>query len=73
MREQRADDDLGALVERLLRGLLSAGGGAAIVFHQKLDVGAVELGERHLGGVLHRLRDDAGIAAGRQRQDQRRP
>ena len=70
MREQRPDDDLGALGERLLRRLLRAAGGAAVVLHQKLDVGAVEFGQRHLGGVLHRLRHGAGVAAGRQRQDQ---
>ena len=35
---------------------------AAVVLHQQLDVGVLEFGERHLGGVLHRLRRDAGIA-----------
>ena len=70
MREQRPDDDLGALGERLLRRLLRAAGVAAVVLHQKLDVRAVEFGQRHLGGVLHRLRHGAGVAAGRQRQDQ---
>ena len=32
--------------------------------------GILEFRQRHLGGVLHRLRGDAGIAGGRQRQDQ---
>ena len=71
LREQRPDDDLGAFAQRLLRRLRRAAGRAGVVLHQKLDVGAVELGERHLGGVLHRQRGDAGVAAGRQRQDQR--
>ena len=71
MREQRPEDDFGALGERLLRRLLRAAGGAAVVLHQKLDVGIVEFGERHLGGVAHRLRRRAGIALRRQRQDQR--
>ena len=38
MREQRPDDDLGAFRERLLRRLLRAARGAAVVLHQKLDV-----------------------------------
>ena len=70
LREQRPEDDLGAFVERLLGALPRRLGGAAVVLHQELDVGGIELGERHLGGVAHRLPGDAGIAAGRQRQDQ---
>ena len=73
MREQRPEDDFGALVERLLRRLLGAAGAAAVVLHQQLDVGDVEFGERKLGSVAHRLRGHAGIAALRQRQDQSRP
>ena len=43
-------------LERLLRRLLRAARRAAVVLHQKLDVGIVEFGERHLGGVAHRQR-----------------
>ena len=32
--------------------------------------GILEFRQRHFGGVLHRLRGNAGIAGGRQRQDQ---
>ena len=71
LREQRPDDDLGALGERLLRGGLRALRIAAVVLHQQLDVRVLEFGQRHLGRVLHRLRGDAGIAGRRQRQDQR--
>ena len=63
-------DHLGAFVERLLRRLLGAARGAAVILDQELDVGAVEFDQRHLGGVLHGLRGDAGVAASRQRQDQ---
>ena len=57
-------------LERLLGALLRALRAAAIVLDQELDVGILEFRQRHLGGVLHRLRGDAGIAGGRQRQDQ---
>ena len=70
LREQRTDDDLGAFVDRLLRGELRALRRAGVVLHQQLDVRFLEFGERHFGGVLHRLRGDAGIARRRQRQDQ---
>jgi hypothetical protein len=70
LRKQRPEDDLSALVERLLGGQPRRLGGAAIVHHQKLDVGSVELGDRHLGGVAHRLPGEAGIATGRQRQNE---
>ncbi len=69
-REQRAQNDLRAFVERLLGALLRALRAAAVILDQKLDVGILEFRQRHLGGVLHRLRGDAGIAGGRQRQDQ---
>ncbi len=69
-REQRADDDFGAFVDRLLRAGLRALRRAAVVLHQQLDVRILEFGERHIGGVFHRLRGDAGIALRRQRQDQ---
>jgi hypothetical protein len=49
--------------------LLRAGRGAAVVLDHELDVGAAELGERHLCGIAHRLAGDAGIAARRERQD----
>ena len=70
MREQRAEDDLGAFLEQLLRRLLRAGRAAAVVLHQKLDVGIVELAERELGRVAHRLRGHAGISGCAERQDQ---
>ena len=70
MREQRTDDDLRALFERLAGGDLRAACGTAVVLHQKLDVRAAELRERHLGGVLHRERNRCRIALSRQRQDQ---
>ena len=68
--EQRPQDDLRAFGERLLRALLGALRAAAVILDQKLDVGILEFRQRHLGGVLHRLRGDAGIARGRERQDQ---
>jgi hypothetical protein len=43
---------------------------AAVILDQKLDVRILEFRQRHLGRVLHRLRGDAGIAGGRERQDQ---
>jgi hypothetical protein len=43
---------------------------AAVILDQKLDVRILKFRQRHLGGILHRLRGDAGIARGRQRQDQ---
>jgi len=69
--EQRPEDDLGAFRERLLGGGLCALRGAAIVLHQELDVGIAEFGERHLGGIAHRLRRKACIAGTRERQDER--
>jgi hypothetical protein len=45
-------------------------GGAAVVFHQELKVGRIELGDRHFGGIAHRLTGDAGIAGRRQRQNE---
>ena len=44
---------------------------AGVVLDQKLDIRIGEFGERHLGGVAHRLRREPGIARRRQRQDQR--
>ena len=71
LREQRAEDDLGAFVDRLLPPPARAVRIAAIVLDQQLDVRIVEFGEREFGGVLHRLRREPGIAGRRQRQDQR--
>ena len=69
-REQRAQNDFRALAERLLGDLLRALRAAAVILDQKLDVRILEFRQRHLGRVLHRLRGDAGIAGGRERQDQ---
>ena len=69
-RKQRTQNDLRAFVERLLGDLLRALRAAAVILDQKLDVRVLEFRQRHLGGVLHRLRGDAGIAGGRKRQDQ---
>ncbi len=70
LRKQRPENDLGALVERLLGGELRRLGGAAVVLHQELDIGSVEFGDRHFRGIAHRLAGDAGIAGRRQRQNQ---
>ena len=70
LREQRPEDDLGTFVERLLGAEPRRLGGAAVVLDQELDVGGIELGERHFGGIAHRLPGEAGIAARRQRQDE---
>ena len=43
---------------------------AVVVLDQELDIGILEFRQRHLGGILHRLGGDAGIAGSRQRQDQ---
>ena len=70
LRKQRTDDQLGAFVERLLSRELRALRRTGVILHEQLDVGIFEFVERHFGGVLHRLRGDAGIALRRQRQDQ---
>ena len=70
MGKQRPEDHLHAVGERILRRLLGTLGGAGVVLYQQLDVGVTELGERHFGGVFHRLRRQPGVAASRQRQDQ---
>ncbi len=72
LRKQRPQNDLGALVERLLRAEPRRLGGAAVVLHQELDVGGIEFGERHFRGIAHRLAGNAGIAGRRQRQDESR-
>ena len=69
-REQRAQNDFRALADRLLGDLLGALRAAAVILDQKLDVRILEFRQRHLGRVLHRLRGDAGVAGGRERQDQ---
>ena len=69
-REQRAQDDLGAFVERLLRRLLRTRRAAAVVLHQQLEIRVVEFRERHLGGVAHGLRRHRRVAACGQRQDE---
>ena len=51
LRKQRPKDDLGAFVERLLGAQPRRLGGAAVVLHQERDVGGIELGDRHFGGV----------------------
>jgi hypothetical protein len=50
--------------------LLRALRAAAVILDQKLDIRILEFRQRHLGRVLHRLRGDAGIAGGREWQDQ---
>ena len=70
LRKQRPENDLGALVERLLGAELRRLGGAAVVFHQELDVRIIEFGDRHFRGIAHRLAGKAGIAGRRQRQDE---
>ena len=69
LREQRAEDDLSALVHRRLRAGLRALRRTAVVLHQQLDVGILEIGQRQLGGILQR-RADAGATLSRHRQDQ---
>ena len=46
---------------------------AAVVLDQDLDAGGLEFAEREVGGVPEVLRDLAGIAGRRQRQEQRDP
>ena len=48
---QRPEEDLGALIKRLLGALLCALCRAGVVLHQKLDVRFWEFGERQLGRV----------------------
>ena len=71
LREQRPKDDLGTLVQSLLGALPRRLGGAAVIFHQELNIGRIELGDRHFGRVAHRLTGNAGIAARGQRQNER--
>jgi hypothetical protein len=71
--EQGAENKLGALVDRLLRGRLRPRCGAATILEQKLDIWILELSQRQFGGVLHGLRRQPDIAGGRQRQDQSDP
>ena len=52
--KQRSDDDL-RLLAAPVRGELRTAR-SAVVLHQQLNVGIVELGDRHLGRVTHRLR-----------------
>ena len=69
--KQRPEDHLGAFIDRLLRRGLRGLRRAGVVFDQELDIRVLEFVERHFGGILHRLRGDAGVAGRRQRQDQR--
>ena len=69
--EERPDDELGALRDRLLGGLARPLGGAAVVLHQDRDVGVLELADRKVGGVTQRGRGDGALALPGQRQDQR--
>src|SRR5262249_56503584 len=73
MCEDRSENDLATLIERLLRSLLGAGRAAAVVLEQKLQIRNVELGERHFGGVAHRGTGGAGVTGGGQRQDRPAP
>jgi len=65
LRKQRTENDFRAFVERLLRALLGTLRIAGVILDQELDVRILEFRQRHLGGILHRLRGDAGIACGR--------
>jgi len=60
----------GTFVERLLGSLLRALRIAGVVLESEAGYWDSGIGQRHLGGVLHRLGRDAGIARSRQRQDQ---
>jgi hypothetical protein len=48
-----------------LRGEPRPFGGAAVVFHQELNIWRIEFRKRHLGGVAHGLPGHTGIAGGR--------
>ena len=72
LREQRPENDLRALVDRLLAQPAARSAALpASSFTSSWMSGLVEFRERQFGGILHRLRGEAGIATGRQRQDQR--
>jgi hypothetical protein len=71
MCEDRPENDLRAFLDGLVGRRLRALRGAAVVLDEQLHVRRLELGQRHFGGVLHRLRGCAGIAGGRHRQQQR--
>jgi hypothetical protein len=73
LREQRAEDQFAAFVDRLLGRKPRTIGRAGVILDQKLDIRGVEFGERHFGGVAHGLTGDAGIPASRQRQNERNP
>lgn len=62
-----------ALAQGPLRAGLSALRRAGVVFDQVLDIRVLELGQRQLRRVLHRLRGEPGAALRRQRQDERDP
>ncbi len=69
-REQWAKDDFGAGSDCFRGRSTRAGLGAAIVLHDELEAGLVEIEDRKLGGLLHRLGDGGGlwVAGGRQQQ-----
>ena len=71
LREERAEDQFATFVDRLLRSNPRTVGRAGVILHQKLDVWRIEFGQRHFGGIAHRLAGNTGIAAGRERQNER--
>ena len=68
--KERADDELGALRQGLLRGRLRAFRRAEIVLHEEGDVGALGFAERQFGGVAHALRHHGPLPRPGHGQDQ---
>ena len=52
-----------ALIERLLGDGPGRIGVAGIILNDELDIGRIELRERHFGGIAHRLTGKAGVAS----------
>jgi hypothetical protein len=55
LREERADDQLGAVLDRALRGSLRSRWRALGVFWHERDGRVVEIEQRKLGSLLQRL------------------
>src|SRR5262245_42918781 len=71
MPKQRAQNDFGTFIDGLLRGLLRSLRGSPVVLDQQTDVLSIAFSDRHLRGVLQRLRGKARVAGRGQRQDER--